>query len=132
MIIPTGRLAINKSHPYLTKKNSIPKYAVFFGCLRKRLINCQSPRWYYHLSYNITPRTDLDVNFLEELLENYLSVKKCGIWANASKNSEISIQKFIFYLSIKTPSESDYPCVLRPSLRRKSTSACRPRKARCC
>jgi len=41
-----------------------------FSFNQERLINCQSPRWYYHLSYNITPRTDLDVSYREELLGN--------------------------------------------------------------
>jgi hypothetical protein len=35
----------------------------------ERLIICQPPRWYYHLSYNITPRTYLDARFGQKLHE---------------------------------------------------------------
>lgn len=39
----------------------------FLFSFKERLINCQPPRWYYHLSYNITPRTYLDAVFRQKL-----------------------------------------------------------------
>jgi hypothetical protein len=81
--LPIRRLArsLQKLESQKIKTAYRLKYAVFFVCLRVRLINCQSPRWYYHLSYNITPRTYFDAAFR-------LRLPAGKIFINAKKNNK--------------------------------------------